>query len=274
MGITGKDYDAEIASQSIQFQIDHYYEPVEKFWKDRIQRVLNALRPTKGDFILDVGCGVGTFAFHSAKAGADAIGTDFSQEAIDIAKEIVSQYKIPGKVQFMKTDATRLPFEDSSFNKIVSADFFEHINRIQKKKVINEMYRVLKPGGTMVIYTPNRLKLKSDIVGERIKALFKGKDRSRYNWEKYVDSKHIGLTTTFELKRLFKRYNLRIKFKYFMVHIPFISRVFPLLGKFLVTLIPLFRDYFADRVLLVATKPMGGAEEIFERGNLTRMGTD
>lgn len=258
MEITDKDYDVEIASQSIQFQIEHYYEPKEEFWNDRIEKVLDALRPTKGDLILDVGCGVGTFAFHTAKAGADAIGIDFSQRAINIAKEIVSRYKIPGKVQFMKADATKLPFEDLSFNKIVSADFFEHITRIQKEKVISEMYRVLKPKGMMVIYTPNRLKLKSNILGERIKAFFKGEDKSKYSWEKCVDSKHIGLTTTFELKRLFKRYKLKIRFQYFSVHIPFISRVLPSLGRFSVISLPFIKNFFAERILLVATKPMGG----------------
>lgn len=254
MGITNKDYDAEIAPQSIQFQIDHYYEPKEKFWKERIQRVLSALRPTEGDLVLDVGCGVGTFAFHSAKAGADATGIDFSQEAIDIAKEIVSRYKIPGSARFMKADATELPFADLSFNKIVSADFFEHIDRIQKEKVIDEMYRVLKPKGKIVVYTPNKLKLKSNLVGEKIKVLLKGKNRSRYTWKKYVDSKHIGLTSTFELKRLLKKHNLSIEFKYFSVHIPCSSRVFPSLSKFLVILIPFIKNYFADRILLVATK--------------------
>lgn len=121
--ITDKDYDVEIASQSIQFQIDNYYEPKEKFWKDRIRRVLKVLKPTRGDLILDFGWRVGTFAFHSAKAGADSIGIDFSQQAIDITKEIVSRYKIPGKV-----DAT-LKLKSNIISQsipLLSVGFFHH----------------------------------------------------------------------------------------------------------------------------------------------------
>ena len=98
--ITGEDYDQDILRQGIQFQIDYYFEPREKFWQERIERVLHYLNPQKGEKILDVGCGVGTFAFHSAKHGAFGYGIDYSQESIKMAKLVAGA---PGG----KTDRSR-----------------------------------------------------------------------------------------------------------------------------------------------------------------------
>jgi len=77
--IIPQDYDLRIALQSLQLQVDTYYEPKNLSFKKRKEIVLKALDPKPGEKILDVGCGVGTFAYHSAKAGAQAWGILFKK---------------------------------------------------------------------------------------------------------------------------------------------------------------------------------------------------
>ncbi|MBU2639868.1 MAG: methyltransferase domain-containing protein [Nanoarchaeota archaeon] len=201
--ITAKTYDTILKTQDMRFQIDHYFEPKDKFWKDRIKRVLFYVNPQRGEKILDVGCGVGTFAFHVAKRGAHAIGIDYSRESINIAKKIVAKYKLSGKANYIVTNAIKMPFRRNSFNKIVCADFIEHIDIKETKKVVKEMVRVLKKGGLLVLYTPNRNPQLLNVVYQKIKRVLMFKDPRAYNLLTPSPT-HIGLKTPAELKQILK----------------------------------------------------------------------
>lgn len=156
--ITSKVYDGHIRAQGLQFQIDTYYEPKEAYSRKRIEIVLDALNPMPGEKILDIGCGVGTFAFHSAKRGAQTAGIDYSEESIKAAKILSSKFGVGEKTDFRVGSALQLPFEDSCFDKVVSADFIEHITHEEKVIFCKEMFRVLKPGGTAIVFTPNNIR--------------------------------------------------------------------------------------------------------------------
>ena len=101
-------------------------------------------------------------------------------------------------------DAVKLDFPDNFFDAVFSADFFEHISLEVKVKVISEVYRVLKPGGTFVIKTPNLSYLKIVIYLKRILSLIKLKSPFLYisHTKDNPDNEHHGLTTYSELERL------------------------------------------------------------------------
>src|SRR5208283_4356225 len=92
--ITSENYDKDVTAQGLQFQIDRYYEPKEISEQRRIKIVLKAIDPRPGEKILDIGCGVGTFAFHCAQLKAMSFGIDYSKESIKTARILCKRYGV------------------------------------------------------------------------------------------------------------------------------------------------------------------------------------
>ncbi len=102
--------------------------------------------------VLDVACGNGygsDYLFHWGKAKS-VIGVDISEEAVKYA----SSHYGTRNLSFMVCDATRLQFDDESFDVVVSFETVEHIR--DHEQFMLEVRRVLRPGGTLVISTPNK----------------------------------------------------------------------------------------------------------------------
>lgn len=100
--------------------------------------------------ILDVGCGAGQVINRFTEEGFYAVGVDVSLIGIRIADE-------DGKGIFIVASAHKLPFKDYSFESVGGHDFLEHTYYPQA--CLNEMVRVLKPKGRIVITSPNFLKV-------------------------------------------------------------------------------------------------------------------
>lgn len=99
--------------------------------------------------ILEVGCGTGYASFHLSKVFKDVIGIDISAKFIDYAS---TNFKRPNLI-FKNEDACNLSFRESKFDALVSFDFIEHCCDV--KKSLEEMYRVVNPGGLIIIFSPN-----------------------------------------------------------------------------------------------------------------------
>jgi ubiquinone/menaquinone biosynthesis C-methylase UbiE len=117
--------------------------------------------PLNGDeTILDVGCGNGIFLLEAAKkiTTGKGIGIDiWTKRSGDCKSEIfLENAKIEGvdeKVTLENVDARKMPYDDNSFDLIVSGLTMHHIGHGSEKGVaLKEMVRVLKPGGTIGIY--------------------------------------------------------------------------------------------------------------------------
>jgi ubiquinone/menaquinone biosynthesis C-methylase UbiE len=119
----------------------------------KFKKYLDRLEMKKGEKVLDVGCGEGVFLARLVKSyPVNAIGIDISKKSIRTASQIYS-----GKSQslnFQVADALQLPFRDKSFSHVLSFDALEHIE--DQKKALQEMIRVLKPKGRLLIYTINK----------------------------------------------------------------------------------------------------------------------
>ena len=113
---------------------------------DLLNKIITILNPQKGEKILDAGAGTGNLAILIEKKGAKVIALDFSQEALDIYKS-----KYPEATTCLHDLTKPLPFEDNSFDKIVSNNVIYNIPREKRLEVIMELKRVLKPGGLIVI---------------------------------------------------------------------------------------------------------------------------
>jgi SAM-dependent methyltransferase len=99
--------------------------------------------------VLDVGFGEGYGAEILSGSVADYVGLDMSEEAVQHAS---SRYSFPN-VRFERSDATTIPFESGSFDLVISFHVLEHV--AEPDSYLREMARVCRPGGYIVIVTPN-----------------------------------------------------------------------------------------------------------------------
>jgi ubiquinone/menaquinone biosynthesis C-methylase UbiE len=112
------------------------------------EAVLKELLPQPaGRRALDVGTGMGQFAFYLARAGFRVTGIDLSGEMIASAKRHAAEHRLPAN--FITGDAESLDFEDDSFDVLVSRNLLWTLPH--PEKALKEWRRVVKPGGRLVI---------------------------------------------------------------------------------------------------------------------------
>jgi SAM-dependent methyltransferase len=102
--------------------------------------------------VLDVACGTGNAAIPAAKQGARVTGLDLSPGLIAIARERSTEAGVD--VEWLEGDAQSLPFEDDSFDRVISA--IGHMFAPDHKRTADELSRVCRPGGRIAVacWTP------------------------------------------------------------------------------------------------------------------------
>lgn len=110
--------------------------------------------PVKNLKVLDAGTGWGYFAFLLAARGAGVTAIDFEIEDIKFGSRVRMLNGHSGAVRFCAANALDLPFPEASFDLTVSMEMVEHIPE-PPDKVCRELARVTKPGGIVVLSTPN-----------------------------------------------------------------------------------------------------------------------
>lgn len=105
-----------------------------------------------GKSVLEVGCGIGLDAFQMAKHGLKVSALDLTDVAINTVRDRFEQNDLGG--EFKVGDATKLPFADNVFDYVYSFGVLHHAQDTAAS--IDEVYRVLKPGGVAKIMLYNR----------------------------------------------------------------------------------------------------------------------
>lgn len=97
--------------------------------------------------VLEVGCGLGTDAINFARRGARYTGVDLTEASIELVR---TRFELEGLTANLRVaDAEALPFADDSFDLVYSHGVLHHTPDTQR--AINEVHRVLKPGGTAMV---------------------------------------------------------------------------------------------------------------------------
>jgi SAM-dependent methyltransferase len=125
----------------------------QRFWHEfKLREAARWINPRPGNLIPDVGCGSGVFADRlAAIEGVRIIGIDGNEAAISFAK---GQYKRPN-LEFHRGLVDELEFEACTIDRIAFLEVIEHIHVHQGLKVLQSFHRLLKPGGRVVVSTPN-----------------------------------------------------------------------------------------------------------------------
>jgi len=111
------------------------------------------LEPEPQDRILNVGCFNGALEYYYLQGKVeDFQGIDVNEEAIRLARDWCSR-ALGSPDHFKVAGAEEIPYPDESFDKVLCLDVFEHVN--DEKKTVSEIYRILKPGGVLVLSVPH-----------------------------------------------------------------------------------------------------------------------
>ncbi len=161
------------------------YERGTPWTRMRLENVRLLVDPRPGDRVLDVGSAAGAIAHYLSTFGCEVVGVDLSEAGVRRARE-----RYPA-LRFEVADAAALPFPNGSFDKAVAADVTEHLDDAALRAMLAEARRVLVPGGTLSIHTPNPLHLI-----ERLK---------ERNLLLAQNPTHIGLRTGAELRAELER---------------------------------------------------------------------
>ncbi|MDH5766457.1 MAG: methyltransferase domain-containing protein [Gammaproteobacteria bacterium] len=129
-------------------------QPVDEFHirGDTATRELIKLSGFTSDMhVLDVGCGVGGSTRRlSHDTGCRATGIDLSEHYIDTATKLTELLNMQERVQFKAENALDLSFDDNSFDGVWSIQM--NMNIEDKQLWVDELFRVVKPGGRVVLY--------------------------------------------------------------------------------------------------------------------------
>jgi ubiquinone/menaquinone biosynthesis C-methylase UbiE len=144
-----------------------YSAPIT-FWGDvRIPKELKELVETyKPKNSLELGCGLGRFSSYVADQGLIATGVDFSSVKIDKAKKRVVNAE--HKPTFILGDVTNLEMINEQFDVSFDIGCFHCLNEQEQQKYVSEVYRLLKPGATHLIWamdsSPSDIKLSPNYI--------------------------------------------------------------------------------------------------------------
>lgn len=125
----------------------------------RLQTAVRRGNLQEGLSVLDIGCGRGELVSMCALAGCQVWGVDYSEDALEIASRYFQtelSAESLDRIRLHRMNAQMLAFPDNSFDRVFLTDVVEHLYPAELITTLQEVKRVIKPGGKAVIHTaPN-----------------------------------------------------------------------------------------------------------------------
>jgi len=124
----------------------------------------------RGKGVLEIGCGVGTDGIEFARNGANYVGVDLTPNAVELTRERFKVFGVPGQFEVANAE-DGLPLPDASVDHVYSFGVIHHSPT--PEKIISEIYRVLRKGGTFTVMLYNRSSVNYYIEIMFLRRLFK-----------------------------------------------------------------------------------------------------
>jgi SAM-dependent methyltransferase len=122
---------------------------IERFFRREVSAII---RP--GDRVLDLGCGAGMFLPVLSPLCARLTGLDVAPVFVEKSREVVRRLGLENTT-IEEAPSESMPFPDESFDAAVLVDVLHHVSRLEE--TLFELRRVLKRGGRLIVYEPNKL---------------------------------------------------------------------------------------------------------------------
>jgi ubiquinone/menaquinone biosynthesis C-methylase UbiE len=149
----GHDKAKYVPALSFDF-LTPIYDPIaalttrEKTFKREMVKQI-AVQPAQR--VLDLGCGTATLtvALKESCPAAEVFGLDGDAKILEIARRKTDKTGV--EIKFKTGLSYKMPYEDAYFDSVVSSLFFHHLTPADKRKTLDEVFRVLKPGGVLLV---------------------------------------------------------------------------------------------------------------------------
>ena len=128
--------------------LNHFFSVgIDKKWRKKAINQLVDLKPKK---ILDVATGTGDFAFEAMKLNPEKlVGIDISDGMLEVGRKKINARGLDDKMEFINGDSEALPFSDNQFDAVTVSFGVRNFQNLVAG--LTEIFRVLKPGGKVVI---------------------------------------------------------------------------------------------------------------------------
>ena len=113
------------------------------------ENALKVINPQKDDTYLEIGFGSGVFINKYLTHISRIAGIDYSEDMVKLASNVNKKLIESGKAEFKQGDASVLPWGNNEFSVVAAIEVFFFLN--DADKVLNEIFRVLKPNGRLII---------------------------------------------------------------------------------------------------------------------------
>lgn len=137
---------------NVRERYDHLAGTYDRRWKGYVESTLGAvlqqLKLTGAETVLDIGCGTGALehSLVSRHPNLKITGVDLSEKMLSVARR---KLQACPNVDFVAANASGLPFPNESFDRVICASAFHYFDEPQTP--VLEMRRVLKPGGKLIL---------------------------------------------------------------------------------------------------------------------------
>ncbi|MCG3115193.1 MAG: class I SAM-dependent methyltransferase [Candidatus Manganitrophus sp. SA1] len=142
---------ADYTKEAEVYDLKRFAHVAGRFYAELSNRIIfDLLGAKEGERILDLATGTGRVSVGMAEKGVSIFGADLTWKMVERAREKATEKGL-ANVSFHLADGLQLPYKENTFDKIVSIRFFHILPFEMQKAILQEIRRVLKPGGTFIV---------------------------------------------------------------------------------------------------------------------------
>ena len=119
---------------------------IDQGWRKKVVKLVGSGKPEK---VLDVATGTADLAIMLSKVSKNVVGLDLSEGMLQLGRKKVDKRGLDDRIELIKGDSEALPFEDGSFDAVTVSFGARNFGNLQQG--MNELVRVLRPGGRLVV---------------------------------------------------------------------------------------------------------------------------